>query len=91
MTSGVSTRTSLLWGLTGSNFYCFIFEAKKFTAAVLVRPLCRETLVKKIDGSDSSKDFLLTVCLFFIHNLQIAGPKMWRVRWSHANFGACKE
>ena len=29
----------------GSSFYCFIFEAKKFTAAILVRPLCCETSV----------------------------------------------
>ena len=35
---------------TASSFFCFIFEAKKFTAAILVRPLCCETPVcKSID------------------------------------------
>ena len=29
----------------GSSLYCFIFEAKKFTAAILVRPVCCETSV----------------------------------------------
>ena len=32
---------------TGSSFYCFIFGAKKFTAAILVRPLCCESSVCK--------------------------------------------
>ena len=32
---------------TGSSFYCFIFEVKKITAAILVRPLCYETSVCK--------------------------------------------
>lgn len=32
---------------TGSRFYCVIVEAKKFTEAILVRPVCCETLVRR--------------------------------------------
>ena len=51
-----------------------------------------------MDGSDFYYRF---VCLYWIHNLQTADPKLWCLRWSHqddgdqnnlaSNFGACKK
>ena len=44
------TRTHWSEKKTGSSFYSFIFEAKKFTAAIMVRPFfCETSVYKSID------------------------------------------
>ena len=92
---------------TGSSFCCFShFWSQKIYdghlgETTLLWDLSLHKCREKIDGSDSSKDFLRTVCVFQIHNLQTADQKVWRVRWSHqdsgnqnklaSNFGAFKQ
>ena len=57
-----------------------------------MRQLCCETSVYKSINkesicSDSSNGFLLSVCMFYIHDVQTADPKLWRVRWSRQDGG----
>ena len=72
------TRTHWFKKDTASSLYCFIFEAKKFTAASFVTPLCSETSICK--SIDTTSMLLIAARIFLLKQWFASGAHSCRPR-----------